>query len=315
MAWTVFMPVWRSWPPRRRNASARWLGRCPSAPESQLAFVAMTARCYLFVPGDRPDMLAKAPARGADALIIDLEDAVAPSERAGAFAATRRWIGENRSTAPEIWVRIPGDEPAEECAAVAEAGLEGIVIPKARSPVEVEAVATALGATGQLPAVELIVLIETAQGLQHADEIAAVPGVTRLMSGEADMAAELGIAPREEAAWLPVRSRIVVASAAAGLAGPIAPVSPDFSDPVELEQQGRRLRRQGFRAGAAIHPTQVAPYMNAFAPDEAELTSARRIVELYDAALASGRGAVVDDAGRMVDEATAKAARRLLEEA
>ena len=136
-----------------------------------------------------------------------------------------------------------------------------------------------------------------------------------MMSGEADMAADLGIDPEEEAAWWAIRSRIVIASAAAGLAGPIAPVSTDFSNPAALEKAARRLRRQGFRAGAAIHPHQVAPYMSAFAPDPAEVAAARRIVELYESALAEGRGAVVDDAGRMVDEATTKAARRLLEEA
>ena len=281
---------------------------------AQLVLGEMLPSCYLFVPADQPTMLEKAPGRGAGALIIDAEDAVAASERPAALAMAARWIREADTTEVERWVRIPNEAPTVEIAAIVSPGLTGVVIPKVRRDVDVvEAVAALRQTAGGQPA-RVIALIETAQGLQNVERIASIPGVDRLMSGEVDMAAELGIAPDEESAWWPVRSRIVVASAAAGLAGPIGPVSPDISVDSGLEDVARRLRRHGFRAGAAIHPHQIGPYSRAFAPEADDLAAARRIVERFEAALGEGRGVIVDDDGRMVDEAMVKSARRLLDE-
>jgi citrate lyase subunit beta/citryl-CoA lyase len=280
-----------------------------------LTWVAMAPRCYLFVPGDRPAMLAKAHLRGADAVIVDLEDAVAPSARTEAFAATGRWLRERDPSGPEAWVRIPRHDPNEEVAEIVAPGLTGIMLPKVRGPGDVAEVWTAAQRAGGGRPIGLIVLIETAAGLQLAGELAGTDGVVRLMSGEVDLAADLGIDPKEEAAWWPIRSRIVVASAAAGLSGPIGPVSPDFSDPDAASRRARRLYRHGFRAGAAIHPAQIEAYRTGFAPDRAAVVAAERLVAGYEAALAEGRGTIVDDRGHMVDEAMVKAARRLLAEA
>jgi len=270
----------------------------------------MTPRCYLFVPGDNDRMLAKATERGADAVIVDLEDAVAPSARAAALEGVRDWTRKHRAAAPEIWVRIPGAAPIDEISRLVGPGLSGVVFPKANTASEVSMIAQVLSSTTDRPG--LIVIIETAQALQNVDEVAGVPGVSRLMSGEADMAAQLGLAPDDENAWAPIRSRIVVASAAAHLPGPIGPVNPDFSDPDALRYESQVLRRQGFRSRAAIHPAQVAPYTDAFTPSEEELLAATEIIALYEAALADGRGAIVDDAGNMVDEAVVKIAQRRL---
>lgn len=275
----------------------------------------MSPRCYLFVPGDRSDMLAKAATRGADALIVDLEDAVAPSMRDDAVGRVAAWLRTGDHTNVEVWVRLPPGEPAETIETIAEARPTGFVIPKAETADHVAAMAADAGGPGGHFPPRLIVLIETPRGLQQADAIATVPGVERLMSGEMDLGAALGIDPRDPEAWWPIRSRIVVASAAADLAGPIGPVSADFSDPHAIEQSARTLRRHGFRAGAAIHPSQVAPYMRAFAALPDEIAAATRLVDLYEAALALGQGAVVDDRGQMVDEAIVKAARRLIAEA
>lgn len=271
-------------------------------------------RCYLFVPGDRPDMLAKAPARGADALIVDLEDAVADAKRESAFDTTAAWLRRHGRRSGEIWVRIPGSNPGEEIERIGSAGLTGIMLPKPRSREQVAAVVEsgAWRRAGVRPRV--IVLVETAAAMQDIDVIARIPGVTRLMIGEVDLCAELGIATGEELALAPLRSRLVVASASAALPGPIAPVRTDFGDVGALEQFGRRLRDQGFRAGAAIHPRQIEPLVKAFTPSAPELAAARRLIDLHEAALSGGRGAALDHRGEMIDEAVVRAARRVLSE-
>ena len=272
----------------------------------------MAPRCYLFVPGDRADMLDKAARRGADALIIDLEDAVAAQTRSASFESVATWLRDRGPTDLQTWVRFPREFSSEDAAPVISAGITGAVVAKAGSADEVERIREAIAPANS--EAKLIVLIETAHGLQHVDAIAAVPGVVRLMSGEIDMAAELGIDLDDPLVWWPIRSRIVVASAAAGLAGPIGPVSPDFSDPIALEAAARLLRRHGFRAGAAIHPRQIQAYVRGYGADPEEMEAARQVIALYEAALADGRGAVIDEAGHMVDEAVVKRARRLLQE-
>jgi citrate lyase subunit beta/citryl-CoA lyase len=209
-------------------------------------------------------------------------------------------------------VRLPGGCSSGDAASVINAGITGVVVPKVRSAADIATFGEVLAETGS--AVGMIALIETALGLQQVDAIAAVPGVVRLMSGEVDMVAELGVDPDDDLAWRPIRSRIVVASAAARLVGPIGPVSVDYSNPETLSAQARMLRRQGFRAGAAIHPNQIDPYLRGYAPDPEEIAAARQVIERYETALAEGRGTVVDNAGHMVDEATVKGARRLIEE-
>ncbi|MFQ5516544.1 MAG: HpcH/HpaI aldolase/citrate lyase family protein [Acidimicrobiia bacterium] len=280
----------------------------------------MAVRCYLFVPGDKPAMVAKAPRRGAGAVIVDLEDAVAPAVRPAAIGSVAEWIAGLDDPGCEVWVRIPGDDPAGELAALVTPGLRGVVLPKARRAAHVERVAALLGETERTcgaaaGSMGLIVIVETAAAVVDVEAIAAVPRVERLMSGEIDLSAELGIAAGEQAAWTAIRSRIVIAGAASGLAGPIGPVNPDFSDPEALAAEARLLRRHGFRAGAAIHPVQIAPYLEAYTPNREEIAAARRVVALYEAAVGEGRGVVVDDRGRMVDEAAVKIARRLLDEA
>jgi citrate lyase subunit beta/citryl-CoA lyase len=132
------------------------------------------------------------------------------------------------------------------------------------------------------------------------------------MIGEIDLAAELGVDLDDEDVLVPLRLQVVVASAAAGLLPPLGPVSPDFRDLAALATGTARLRRMGFGARPAIHPAQVPVFNQVLGPDPDELAEAGRLIELYERGLAAGRGVVLDDRGRMIDEAAVRVARRIL---
>ena len=135
------------------------------------------------------------------------------------------------------------------------------------------------------------------------------------MIGELDLSAELGIDPTNQLALLPLRMQIVVVSAALGLEAPLGPVSPDFRDLETLRQETEELAGLGFGSRPAIHPLQVPVYNEVFGPSPEVVARARKLVSLYDSALAEGRGAVTDDEGHMVDEAVVRLARRVLDRA
>ncbi len=265
----------------------------------------MAARSYLYVPGDRPDRLEKAVERAGDAVIADLEDAVPADRKSVALEAVLAWL----PTVPpgvEVWVRIgTGPTAAEELGAVgALPRLDGVLLAKA-------AVSTVDAATALLPQrVVLSALVETAGALMELPALAA--RVARLAIGEADLAAELGIAPDEPAVLGPVRAQLVVASAAAGIAAPTGPVFLDVRDADGLRASTVALKRAGFGARSAIHPDQVAVIEEVFTPTSAEVEQARSTVAAWDA---SGGGVAVDSSGRMVDEAVVRLSRRVVETA
>ncbi len=267
-------------------------------------------------------MLAKAGNRGADAVIADLEDAVAPASKAAARATVTAWLADQRDPGFDVWVRINSTLDLRDAdAAVADTGnLFGLVVPKVKSVEELFEVSARVGAieaAAGIPAgrTRLLPIIETARAMRSVDDIAAAPRVHQLMIGEFDLGADLGVDPAATEAMLPLRMEVVVASAAAGIAPPLGPVLADFRDLDELAADTRRLVRQGFGSRPAIHPAQVAVINAAFTPGPDEVIRARRLVELYEAALAAGQGAVTDDDGRMVDEAVVRVARRVLEAA
>jgi citrate lyase subunit beta/citryl-CoA lyase len=282
----------------------------------------MTARSYLFVPGDRPDMLTKAGQRGADAVIADLEDAVAPAGKVAARATVVAWLNDLAEPGFEPWVRInPTTELRDgDLAAVLLPQVYGIMVPKVRSVEELLAVGDLLGrlesAAGRSASeVKLLPIIETVPGLLAVAALARAPRVHQLMIGEFDLGAELGIDPTYEPALIPLRMQVVVASAAAGIEPPLGPVSADFQDLDSLRDETRRLVRLGFGSRPAIHPAQVPVFNEVMTPAPEEAKRAGRLVSLYEQALAEGRGAVTDDEGHMVDEAVVKVARRVLETA
>jgi citrate lyase beta subunit len=264
------------------------------------------ASVLLFVPGNRPDRFDKARAAGADAVVIDLEDAVGAGEKDSARRATANYL----STAPRnvpLLVRINslGTRWAlGDLAALADGGLpaDGLVLAKVESARDVEIV-RAHSPSGM----RLVATIETAAGLSAAAAIAASLATGDAIGfGGADMAADLGCA----FSWEPLlfaRGRLVEAAASRRL--PLIDVPfLDTSDEAGLRDETAKARCLGFTAKFAIHPLQVSTIRAAFEPTESEISRAGAIV----AALASAAGGVVELDGKMIDVPVALAARRTL---
>lgn len=282
-----------------------------------------TPRSHLYVPGDKPEVLAKALGRGADALIVDLEDAVAVSAKDQARRIVADWLATLPAAANnpvEIWIRVnPGQLRTVDVAAVVGPAVSGICLAKTESAAEVAEVAAELsllesergvadGAIGLAP------LLESAAAVLRAAEIAAAPRVARLQVGEADLRADIGVElGADERELLFVRSQVVLASAAAGIDPPVGPVTTNFRDLDALAESTRALARLGYRGRACIHPAQAAVVNDVFSPDPEQVASARRLIEAFDAAVSAGEGVMVDENGRMVDEAVIRQARRLLQ--
>lgn len=270
-------------------------------------------RSILFVPGYRPDRFRKAMAAGADAVCIDLEDAVPPPRKAMAREAAVRFLAERsaeepRNTAgpPHLIVRI-NDPDTDLGRADAEALGEtrppdAFMIPKVRSAAGLRRAVGLL--RGGAP---LFALIETALGLENAVDIGqASPAVAGLVFGGFDLAIEL----RADPGWEPLlyaRSRVVHAAALSGLDAIDMP-SVDFGEMSGLREEAGRVRLLGFAGKMAIHPAQLPVIHEVFTPSELEVERAHRIL---DADREAGGGAVALE-GRMVDRPVAEVARRVL---
>lgn len=224
-------------------------------------------RSYLYVPGDAPDKLAKALDRGADALVVDLEYTVRPDDKPAARTAVAAWLRTVPATA-EVWVRInPGPLGHDDARELVGSGLRGVCVAKAESTTQLDALDAVLStveAEAGLPgrSIAVVPLLESAVAILTAAAIARAPRVVRLQTGEEDLRAELGIdASDDERELLWARSQVVLASAAAGLAAPVAAVSQDFHDLNRLRTSTIALRRLGFRGRACLHPAQL-PIVN-----------------------------------------------------
>lgn len=277
------------------------------------------ARSYLYVPGDREDRLDGAAARGADALILDLEDSVSEQNKALARKLVAGWLAGNTGVASRVWVRITSAAPAEDIAALTRP-VAGVMVPKAEPELlrAVDELLTAREHELQLPrgGIAIIALIETARGLLSAPELAALPRVARLAIGRADLSAELGLRLEpEDPGFDSLLLQLVVASAAAGIASPMAPTSTDFRDPAALRESTERFLRLGFRGRSAIHPAQIAVINEVFTPGAAEVERAEKLVAAFEESERSGSGVTVDDRGRMVDVAVVRSAREVLSRA
>jgi citrate lyase subunit beta / citryl-CoA lyase len=262
-------------------------------------------RSYLFVPGDRPERFDKALAAGADAVIVDLEDAVAPERKGIARDAVAAWL----STTHRALVRInAADTPwfADDLALCAHAGIAAVMLPKAERPDDLLAVTRAMGANaaghpGLLP------LVETAIGFDQIKRLATTLGVQRLVFGSIDFQADLGMrGGREE--LLAFRSQLVLASRLANLAPPVDGVTTALDDPRELEDDTLHARRLGFGAKLCIHPRQVAAVNAGFSPSAAEVAWAERVIAAFEAA----KGAAVAVDGKMVDKPVVLRAEAIL---
>lgn len=249
-------------------------------------------RAYLFVPGDRPERFAKARACGADAVIVDLEDAVAAQSKALARDALAAALDES---APLV-VRInSAGTPwfADDLALCRHPGVSAVMLPKADG---IDAVCEVVETTFK----DVFAIIESARGVEEVRAIARVPGVVRLAFGSVDLALDLGIdcAPDgSEDELLYFRSQLVLASRLAGLAAPADGVSTAIDNEQRLSRDAERARRLGFGAKLCIHPKQVAPVQAAFASTVAQLAWARRVRDAFAAA----GGAAVSVDGQMID--------------
>ncbi|WP_326834387.1 aldolase/citrate lyase family protein [Amycolatopsis rhabdoformis] len=259
-------------------------------------------RSWLFCPGDRPDRLPKAAAV-ADVVVADLEDAVAPAAKAEARAAVAQWLRSRPDLAPRTWVRVNNDRDlGADLDALAGLGTAGVVLPKA----ELTSVAEVAARTDAA----VFALVETARGLQELPDLARHPAVTRLGLGEYDLTTELGADPPRlgvntgPLGW--ARAQVVVAAAAAGLAPPPAAVSADLDDPAGFRADTLALQGAGFGGRLCIHPTQVALTHDVLVPTEEEVTHAQDVLR------ATEHTGVAVVAGRMVDAAVVRRARRVL---
>ncbi|MER7994480.1 HpcH/HpaI aldolase/citrate lyase family protein [Micromonospora chalcea] len=281
--------------------------------------MAAVARSYLYVPGDRADLLDKAAGRGADALVLDLEDAVTPARKEHARETVAGHLGAAAPAGPELWVRINSDQVEADVEVLSPAAA-GVWVPKAEPELLAEVDAALTRVQRRLgpdaPAFRVVALIETARGVLTAPQVAAAPRVLRLGLGEADLAGELGLQPGpERAEFAPIRSQVVVASAAAGITPPVGPVETTLRDPERLELTTRALLRQGFRARSAIHPGQIATINEVFTPTEAEVASARAVLAALERAERGGSGVATDADGRLLDRAVVRAAAEVVRRA
>ena len=277
------------------------------------------SRSYLYVPGDRPDLMVKALSRGPDALILDLEDAVADSAKNAAAECIGDFLAMHESRRdgwPEIWVRVNGgDQTVRDIESVAAKGLAGFCLAKVRGIGDVEAAAIAcLAAEVRLGLADgsfsLMPLLETGAAVLAGAAIAgASPRVTILQIGEADLCADLNIAPSIDGhELLYIRSHVVLASAAAGIAPPVGPVSTEYADPRAFRESTLDLFRLGFGSRACIHPAQVDVVNSALTPTMAEREAAQMIADRYATSVAAGAGVVADESGRMIDLAVVRQA-------
>jgi len=267
------------------------------------------ARTYLFVPGNRPERFGKALASGADAVVLDLEDAVAAEAKSEARDAIANWAA-TASPAERMRVVIRINDAvsssfAADLRLLSDTGLAAVMLPKAEAGDEVGAVRAAV------PQASVLALVESARGLARVDAVAAAAGVTRLAFGTLDYALDLDLDITEDSdALVYAASRIAIAARVAGLAAPVAGVTPQLDDEARLLADLAWSRRHGFAAKLCVHPKQVAAIHAALAPSPQDLDWARRVL----AAEAASPGAARLD-GLMIDRPVILQAQRTLRRA
>jgi len=264
-------------------------------------------RSLLFVPGSRPERIAKALQAGADAVVVDLEDAVAPHAKDAAREAVLAELDADRRFAVRVnpleteWGREDADALAGHDHAPAF-----VMLPKAESAGQIEVLAAALG---DQAGAGIIPIIESAAGLKTAWDICAADGVKAVLFGGGDMAADLGVAM----AWEPLffaRSQVIAACAAADVPAIDVPYL-DVKNEAGLSAETERVKQLGYQAKACIHPAQVQPVNAVFTPSETDIAEAERVIAALEDA---GGGAALLD-GKLIEAPIIRRARRVLEPA
>lgn len=265
---------------------------------------AQAARTYLFVPGNRPERFAKAFAAGADAVVMDLEDAVAPEQKEAARAAIAAWCSRPDADNGQLVVRINDDASPwfdADLALLRSIGPCAVMLPKAESAEQIRRVGVALGDHAPI-----IALVESARGVLNVETIAQAAGVARLAFGTIDYALDLGLSDDPRGLLYP-SSRIALASKSAGLPAPVAGVTAAVDDAAALEADLALARACGFGAKLCIHPRQVEAVHALLAPTPEQRDWAARVL----AASQASAGAVQVD-GKMVDRPVLLRAQAIL---
>lgn len=265
---------------------------------------ATQARSYLFVPGDRPERFKKAFDANADAVILDLEDAVSLDNKSAARDAIANFVTPDHHAIVRInaigtaWL-------AEDLALCRHPGIAGVMLPKTQCANDVTAVAAQVGRD-----IAILALIETAQGMANVNSLSQAPALRRLVFGSIDFQLDMGI-DGDDMELLPFRSRLVLASRCANLPPPCDGVTTAINDPQMLAKDALRGRRLGFGAKLCIHPRQVQVVNETFSPDASACAWAKRVLE----AAANARGAAVALDGEMIDGPVVIRAQRIVEAA
>ncbi|MEQ7849265.1 HpcH/HpaI aldolase/citrate lyase family protein [Nocardioides kribbensis] len=302
----------------------------------------MLPRSFLYVPGNRPDLFDKAAGGQADAVVLDLEDAVPLPAKTEAREAVRRWLdARDPTTGAQAWVRVDPAALTADLDAVLHPHLDGLFLATA-TPTALDALTahprwlrserqrasrnhhpSGDPVVEEQPVVEerapasvskppsVVALIESAEGLQTLQQMSTHPALTAFGIGEVDLLGDLRVTRthRTEAVVLALRTQVVVASAAAGLEAPVAPTSTDFRDLDTFAESTRLALDLGFRSRTAIHPAQVPVIHDVLTPTADDVAAARDVVGRYEA---SGSSVALDSAGRLIDGAVVRGARETL---
>lgn len=270
-----------------------------TAPEA--SDVLRSAVSFLFVPGDRPERFAKAAATGADLVVIDLEDAVAEERRDSAREAVAAYLASGGRACVRVNA-VTSPHHHRDLAALADLpGLLAVMLAKADTRSSAASVASLMD-------VPVIPLVESAEGVAHAYELAATAGVVRLAFGHLDYALDIGAEPTWPA-MLHARSRLVHASRLAGLPGPVDGVTTALDDEQALTDDLKRAQEVGLAGKLLIHPRQVAQTQAAFRPSAEAVNWARSVLA------AAGGGEAVRVDGHMVDAPVLARAEAILRRA
>jgi citrate lyase subunit beta/citryl-CoA lyase len=275
----------------------------------------MVRRSVLFSPGDQPDLMRKAPDSGADVVVFDLEDAVAPGSKAAARTRVNEVL---RDIDPdcEVCVRVnaTGIAADDDLAAVlsGDVRLDSVMLPKVSDDGDVATLARLLGEhDADLP---VLAIVESAAGVLHAEAIARADATDALLFGAEDLAADLGATRTDEGSEvLYARQRVVTAASAAGVDA-VDTLWTDFEDTDGLAADTRRGIEMGYDGKMAIHPRQVTVINEAFTPATDRVEWAERVLNARDRAEAAGRGVFEVD-GEMIDAPLVAQAERIVERA
>lgn len=264
---------------------------------------------FLYVPGIKPHYFVSALASAAGAVILDLEDSVLPADKPQARENLRNFLAETSEPGKEIWVRVnalrQGEEVRNDIAALRGSSVMGIIVPK----IELESFVQLdqeIRTDSRLRGLKVIGLVETAVGLLDVVALTRMHTIAALGLGRVDLFADLRIevAEESESVFDALALNIVIASAAAGIAAPIAPVALAVNDPASADRSRHYLRR-GFRSQTAIHPSQCAEINTIYTPSAEQYRAADAMVRAF----AESDGTFVTPDGQFVDEAVVRHAR------